>query len=166
MSGRWLVAIGLGAVLATTGARIARKERILAEGEVVYLELEARDPRSLVQGDYMRLRYRQVGELHPLTATAPTDGHLVADLDASGVIEDLRLPDGGPLEPDERLVPYRIRGGRWRVASEAWLFEEGTAPTWSQARYATLRLSPDGEIVLAGLADAHLAPLGPAPRRW
>ena len=44
-------------MLAVFNVAIYRNERLLASGETLYLELAPVDPRSLMQGDYMRLRY-------------------------------------------------------------------------------------------------------------
>lgn len=40
------------AILALVNASILDKEKLLSEGQVVYLELAPVDPRSLMQGDY------------------------------------------------------------------------------------------------------------------
>ena len=45
-------------VLVRVNLSIAARERQLASGRLVYLELAPVDPRSLMQGDYMALRYR------------------------------------------------------------------------------------------------------------
>ena len=53
------IAIGsLLIILALVNWSIAEKEKHLAEGKVVYLKLAPVDPRSLMQGDYMALRFR------------------------------------------------------------------------------------------------------------
>ena len=49
---------GLVVILAAANWAIASRERLISSGEVVYLELAPVDPRSLMQGDYMSLRYR------------------------------------------------------------------------------------------------------------
>src|SRR6267378_3387619 len=46
------------ALLALVNFSIRGKERQLADGSVVYLELAPVDPRSLMQGDYMALRFK------------------------------------------------------------------------------------------------------------
>ncbi|MDE8355606.1 GDYXXLXY domain-containing protein, partial [Klebsiella pneumoniae] len=51
-----LIALGLVLALAVVNLAIVSCERLLAEGEVVLLELAPVDPRSLMQGDYMSLR--------------------------------------------------------------------------------------------------------------
>jgi uncharacterized membrane-anchored protein len=48
---------GLILALAVVNRGIVQRERILDEGRVVLLELAPVDPRSLMQGDYMALRF-------------------------------------------------------------------------------------------------------------
>ncbi|MEL7161197.1 MAG: GDYXXLXY domain-containing protein, partial [Bacteroidota bacterium] len=52
-----LVAGNLFLLLLYVGYYVVQKERILDSGELVLLELAPVDPRSLLQGDYMRLNY-------------------------------------------------------------------------------------------------------------
>ena len=47
----------LAVVLILANWSIVGKERVLANGEIMLLDLAPRDPRSLLQGDYMVLRY-------------------------------------------------------------------------------------------------------------
>ena len=54
---RWVVLLATLAVLVVVNSAIWQKERHIAEGEVVYLELAPVDPRSLMQGDYMALNF-------------------------------------------------------------------------------------------------------------
>lgn len=49
--------ITLVIALAVINWSIYQKETLLAEGQVIYLELAPVDPRSLMQGDYMALRF-------------------------------------------------------------------------------------------------------------
>ena len=54
---RALIALGALLVLGALNFAIVGKERIRRDGEVVYLPLAPVDPRSLIQGDYMALRF-------------------------------------------------------------------------------------------------------------
>ena len=54
---RLIVVAALVLILVLINWQIWSKERHLAEGEVVFLELAPVDPRSLMQGDYMALRF-------------------------------------------------------------------------------------------------------------
>ena len=52
-----IVAAATLGILAIVNAQIAIKEGIIEDGRIVLLRLAPRDPRSLMQGDYMALRY-------------------------------------------------------------------------------------------------------------
>ena len=54
---RWIIVLATVFVLVVVNGSIWQKERHLAEGEIVYLELAPVDPRSLIQGDYMALNF-------------------------------------------------------------------------------------------------------------
>lgn len=147
---------GLAIVLATVNVSIAQKERLLANGRTVLVELAPVDPRSLIQGDYMRLDYTLARHAD---ASWPRDGRLVVRLDSLGIAELVRRDDKGALAPDEVLLRYRRRAGRVRIGSDAWFFQEGHAARYTDAKYGELRLDRSGNSVLVGLRDARLRPL-------
>lgn len=176
---RWLpaLALALGATSIVVVGSI-QKQRILAEGERVLLPLAPVDPRSLLQGDYMVLRYALEQEIRdhdapepsafePSAFEAPADlprhGRLIVVIDDQRVGHFARFDEGGPLGPDEHRIEYRLRegwGGWLRIGAESFLFEEGRGEQYEAARYGELMVAEDGEVVLIGLRDADLQPLG------
>ena len=152
-----LVLAGLALALAVPNAAIARKERQLAHGTPVLLELAPVDPRSLIQGDYMQLDYAITREaLVGDVRRWPRDGHLVIALDTAGVAHFVRVhAPGRPLCAGERLLQYRRRRVRVRVGTDAFHFQEGHADRYARARYGELRLDATGGSVLVGLRDAE-----------
>jgi uncharacterized membrane-anchored protein len=149
---------GLVVALAVPNYAILQKEQLLDGGDVVLVELAPVDPRSLIQGDYMRLDYaipRAVG-----ASEWPRDGRLVVRLDADSVARYVRLysPET-PLSGDERLLQYRKRGRRTRIGSDAYFFQEGTARVYANAKYGELRVDATGASVLTGLRDENRRPL-------
>jgi uncharacterized membrane-anchored protein len=166
---RWRPAIGL-AVLTTgliAGASV-QKQQVLAHGQTVLLPLAPVDPRSLMQGDYMVLRYALEQEMgFDLFVSEPSDiprhGHAVITVDDDGVGHFARINDGGELGERERLIEYRVRDGwnaRVRIGAESFFFEEGSASLYEGAHYGELAVAGDGEVVLIGLRDADRRPLG------
>ena len=102
-----VIALGLLGVLGVAGWSVWSNERILAEGQVVHLELAPVDPRSLMQGDYMVLNYAVADTLRRMAgAERRADGFAVLRLDAQRVGQLVRtaptLAEGvfGPPEPD------------------------------------------------------------------
>ena len=69
-----LLAAGLVLVLAVPNALVVQKERLLASGTPMLLELAPVDPRSLIQGDYMRLDYAVVRQKADSNGQGPRAG--------------------------------------------------------------------------------------------
>lgn len=155
-----LAGLGLSvvAVLAVANIGIWQKESLIAHGQPVYVELAPADPRSLMQGDFMRLNYRL-----PPAVESQLDGLLstkrprvVARRDARGVATVLRLDTGAPLAADELLIELTPKDGRWVLVSDAWFFKEGEAARWEPARYGEFRVGADGRALLVGLKGEGL----------
>ena len=142
---------------------IFEREQLLAEGRVVLLKLAPVDPRSLMQGDYMRLNFEVADRAFPRAGPAEVgDGHIVVALDRHGVGHFRRFADGRPLAASEVALRYRMRAGRPRFATDAFFFEEGTAAAYEGAEYGAFRVGRDGEMILTGLRGPRLEPLGAA----
>jgi uncharacterized membrane-anchored protein len=154
---------------------IAQKERLLAHGRVVYLELAPVDPRSLMQGDYMALRFKVANDAEPSLSRvdrnrqifrtagnlATADGHMIVAVDERSVGRFVRLDDGGPLGAGEVRLRFRVREGLLRFATNGFFFQEGTAPLYESARYGEFRVSDNGDLMLTSLRGPNLEPLGP-----
>ena len=151
-------------VLAFVNFGIYQRELLLAEGQIVLLRLSPVDPRSLMQGDYMRLNFEVADQAFPFRAEEqPADGHVVVALDRHRVGHFRRLADARPLAPNEIALRYRIRGGRPNFATDAFFFEEGQAAAFENAAYGEFRVGEDGEMILTGLRDARLRRLPGGP---
>ena len=155
----WVV---LGVTLAIANFAIVGKERTLREGRTVLLQLAPRDPRSLMQGDFMVLGYALANQVSRQITGGPfADGRIVVTLDPNDVATFVRFDDGSGVGGGELLLRYRQRRGRVRIASEAFFFEEGQGPLYQSARYGELRVDAAGDAVLVRLRDADLRELGP-----
>ena len=166
---RLVMAVGAVLILAGANYTIAVRERLLAEGAVVMLELAPVDPRSLMQGDYMALRFKVANEAFLWRRDRPAgNDRIVIALDPRGVGSFRRFDDGTPLAAGEIRLRYRVRAGEPKLASNAFFFQEGHARYYEQARFGEFRVSAEGEAILTGLRGKDLEPLGPpretAPR--
>lgn len=159
---KWIAVIAGVVVLSAINWVIYQREQLLVDGRVVLLELAPVDPRSLMQGDYMALRFKVVNDAFPArTANEASDGHLVVAVDHRGVATFKRFDDGSAIAPNEALLRYRVRGGQPKFATNAFFFQEGHAEFYQKARYGEFRVARDGETLLAALRDAELVVLGP-----
>jgi uncharacterized membrane-anchored protein len=154
---RWIFGLATVAVLVAMNFMILQKEGVLRSGTRMYLRLAPRDPRSLMQGDYMALNYEMTNAFR--RDPPRSDGHLVVTLDPNGVATFVRFHDRTPFAAGERLLRYRSRG-QVRLGAESFFFQEGHADLYANARYGELRVAPSGDSVLVGLADEKLKRLG------
>lgn len=154
---RILIALGAVLVLGAVNLSILGKERIKRTGTVVYLDLQPVDPRSLVQGDYMTLRFRLAEDIKSTAQLPPEGGMALAPLTvaANRVASLARAGEAGEVS-----VRYRMRKGEVWLGTNAFFFEEGSEARFAPARYGEFRVdAASGEAVLVGLRDAALAPL-------
>ena len=159
-----IVLISALLILVGVNASIYGKEQLLTNGKVVLLELAPVDPRSLMQGDYMALRFKAANDAFSTNIdrrNTPSDGRLVLSLDERNVAAFKRFDAGAPLSANEVVIRYRIRGDQPKFATNAFFFQEGHAEHYATARFGEFRVADSGECILTGLRDANLKQLGP-----
>jgi uncharacterized membrane-anchored protein len=165
---RWMIALaGLALILALANGHIMQKRAVIADGQVLLLELRPADPRSLLQGDYMALA---LADAAMPSATVIEDlsyrGTVILALDESRVGRYARLDDGSPLQNGELRVQYRRHedwgGHRLDYGAQSFFFESGDAERYERARYAMLRVAEDGSTVLTDLAGEDRVAIKPS----
>ena len=159
------IILGAVLVLAAANYTIYDKEQLLAHGRVVLLELAPVDPRSLMQGDYMALRFQAVTDAFPFgdgRRQLPADGGIVLKINEQNVGKFARLDGGQPLASDEIVIRYRLRNDQPKVATNAFFFQEGHAERYANARYGEFRVAANGDTILTGLRDGKYELLGAA----
>ncbi len=150
-------------VLIVVNLAIYQKEQILAQGTTLFLELAPRDPRSLMQGDYMILRYKIANK--PILQQVEQDGYLVIERDSKQVAHFKRLHnDTKPLQENELLLRFRKRRRGIRLGAESFFFQEGHAQYYENARYGELKVATSGESILVGLRDPQLNAIVPSDK--
>lgn len=155
-----IVATALLVVLSANVA-IWQKEDLIAHGQPVFVDLAPVDPRSLMQGDYMRLEFRM-----PPAVRAELGGlldrgrpHVVARHDARDIFTVIRVDKGEPLAPGELRIELTPLHGDWVLVSDAWSFAEGEAKRWAAAKYGEFRVDAKGSVLLVGLRGKDLEKL-------
>ncbi len=158
---RGLVAFGALLVLGVVNLSILGKERIRRDGAIAYLALAPVDPRSLMQGDYMALRFALAQELERGVAPAGTTPREGETRWATVALDAQQVAHLAPADGAATLrLRYRIRGGRVWLGTNAFFFEEGSAERFNGARYGEFRVDrSSGEAVLVGLRNATLDPM-------
>jgi len=135
-------------VLGAVNLSILAKENIKTQGQRIYLRLAPVDPRSLMQGDYMALRFEIASQL-PMR---------------SGQAALIVAPNGvATLNPDQDApglrMRYRMRNGQVWLGTNAYFFEDGDSERYRGATHGEFRVDPDsGDAVLVALTGDDLRP--------
>lgn len=135
---------------------IAKKEELLKDGQLVLLELAPVDPRSLMQGDYMALRYKISESID--YDNMPKRGYCVVVLDKDDRANKVRFQKGlTPLDKGEHLIEY-TSSDKWNIniGAESFFFQEGQAERYEKAKYGGVKIDKDGNSLLVGLYDEQL----------
>ena len=163
-------------ILALVNWSILIKEKHLSEGQVVYLDLRPVDPRSLMQGDYMALRFKLGDEVekalrnrHQISLDgsfiSSTGGLAVVSLDERDIGTFKQIEDESGISTQDKpqkeiLIQYRVRKGQVKLATNAYFFQEGKAALYNAAKYGQFRVDDSGELLLAAMYDKDLNRLG------
>ncbi len=153
----------IAVVLAVMNTAIWQKEQILSEGETVYVKLAPVDPRSLMQGDYMRLRYAIDNQLPRNAEFDSNSNKVVITTNAKAIAEFVRLDDGSPLAAGEKRLKLGHSRFRVGIKPKSFFFQEGHAKVYENAEYGIFifaKNNPDSYL-LQGLADKNLQEISP-----
>lgn len=160
MNAPWIrasIVAGALLVLASVNYSIFGKEQVIRTGESIFLELAPVDPRSLMQGDYMALRFQLADSIEAALSSLPTSANHRAPL----AVDERRVARlAGPEINSDLFIRYRIRNGRVWLGTNAYFFEEGTAARFTAARFGEFKLDrSSGDAVLVALRDGEMRKL-------
>lgn len=154
---KWfIILLNLILLLVYFNYSVAEKETLLKNGQPILLKLAPVDPRSLMQGDYMNLRYDISNNIN--AEKIPKRGYCVVTLDSKGVAQFIRFQkDSAPLKTGEHLIKY-TSPNEWNIniGAESFFFQEGQAEKYSKAEYGGIKTDQDGNSLLIGLYDEQL----------
>lgn len=153
---KWIIIlINLILLLSFFNYSIIQEERVLSDGQLILLELAPVDPRSLMQGDYMRLRYKISRNTN--ADNIPKTGFCVVKLEENRVGKKVRIQKNStPINKNEFLIKYTLNG--WRginIGAESYFFQEGESEKYESAKYGGIKVDNQGNSVLIGLYDEN-----------
>ncbi len=163
---------GLVLILIVINWSINNKEKHLREGQIVYLQLAPVDPRSLMQGDYMALRFAISNDVYKALQQPEAnntdhknlnsaDGHIVVSLDENKIATFKNIYDQQILTTNEILLQFRVRDDMVKFATNAFFFQEGHGKDYQPARFGQFRVDDSGELLLVAMYDKDLNKLIP-----
>lgn len=159
----WGAAVTAALVLLVANVGIWQKEQLIQHGQVVFVPLAPLDPRSLMQGDFMRLDFVGWGASADINRDSdnPAQPYVVFTLDAEHIAQTPRFERGTqqPLAAGEMRLPLTHKAGSWVLVTDAFYFKEGEAQRWEAARFGEFRVDASGRALLVGLRGERLKPL-------
>ena len=153
---KWIIIlINLIVLLVLFNNSILEKEELLSDGQLVLLELAPVDPRSLMQGDYMRLGYAISDNIN--SDSISKRGFCVIKLEENGIARKVRIQENKtPINDNEFLIEYT--SNKWRginIGAESYFFQEGEADKYENAKYGGIKVDDQGNSLLIGLYDEN-----------
>ena len=156
---QWLILTTVAILLLATNISISKKESLLEHGDKLLFRLAPVDPRSIMQGDYMRLRF-EVGTkildklrlLNTQKKLAQQAGFAVVEKNDKGVVNFVDLYQKQELSDNQYMVPFKYRNQRIKFTTNAFYFQEGKAKHFQQARFGQFRYR-NGEMLLTNMVD-------------
>ncbi|MFK8010388.1 MAG: GDYXXLXY domain-containing protein [Marinicellaceae bacterium] len=157
---KWLAALTVFIAIVAINININSKEDLKANGEVLLFELAPVDPRSLMQGDYMRLRFAlariiqdKLQENNKGAKTPIHSGFAIVEKAENQVAKFVALYENQEISQNQYKVPYRMRRYQVVFTTDAFYFQEGKAKHYEQAEYGQFRISESGEMLLINMVD-------------
>lgn len=183
--------LALSSILVFLGM-IFKNELHLKNSESIYVSLQPVDPRSILQGDYMALNYQLYfapqNSTHENTnqSNINSEDHIFSGYyfdeiikNKSSVVTYVELDSQRRVihtrfELPQKVRTYRLilqnpnnRYSRLYPASKSFLFAEGLADCYQQAKYAEFKVDEQGNAILTALKGDQLQDLGcEAKRDW
>jgi uncharacterized membrane-anchored protein len=151
-----LLCIAAAFVFGSFYLMVEQREALRRDGQTVYLALAPRDPRSLLQGDYMALSYDITNAMNHLQLGAaagqvPLSGVMVISLDDQNVGHFVRIHRGEALAPKEHLLKFHHDDWYAVIGAEKYFIEEGSGSDFENAAFGKLKVAPDGTPLLVAL---------------
>ncbi|MBD8067711.1 GDYXXLXY domain-containing protein [Bacillus sp. PS06] len=153
---RW-ISIGIIVILqlGILGYQVSSNEILLRDGTEITLQLAPIDPRSMLQGDYVRLAY-EIGEAENLDVQSGNRVYVILEKNEQGIYERKQLvteqidPSDYPLNENEVLITGKYNGYNAIIFGiESYFVEEGTGLAVERnATLAKVAVSKKGDALL------------------
>ena len=157
---KWLAAATVFIAIIAINININKKQDLIENGEVLLFPLAPVDPRSLMQGDYMRLRFDLARKIRDKLSdenknnTIPIQqGFAIVEKGANQIVSFVELFENQELKKNQYKIPYKMRQYQVIFTTNAFYFQEGKASHFQKARFGQFRISESGEMLLVNMVD-------------
>ena len=159
MTKRIIITLNFLILMSFFSFNVYRQEKIKKVDSKLILELAPVDPRSLLQGDYMVLRYDIIDNLYTWELEKEnyfSKGFVLLEKDDNGISRfcwSFREWEKGSIEF------RRDMEGTYSIGADSYFFEEGTGDLYQNARYAEFYLYDEGKIKIKCLLNRNMEPI-------
>lgn len=141
----------LGFIVFVFNYSIYQNEQVKEDGQILLLKLVPVDPRSLMQGDYMRLHYALANSIRQDSVPKHVK-YIVIARDENNVGHFVRFYNGEQLAKKENIFRFYF-GSSISIRPDTFFFQEGHAKYYEDAKYAVFKVDNSGKLLLTDLAD-------------
>lgn len=150
-----LVILNIFLLLITFGYSVSKEETNLKKYSF-YLKLVPVDPRSLIQGDYMKLDYQIIKDSYKDIENLKK-GYLKIRIDKNSIghyvsVEKVKTP----LLQNEILIHFVSTSHNLDIGINSFFFQEGKGQLFQKAKYAEVIALKNGNLKLKYLLDKNL----------
>ncbi len=156
---QWVIVATVALVLGAVTINISKKEDLIAHGDKLLFRLGPVDPRSIMQGDYMRLRFDLATQIAAKQQKLNTQntipqyaGFAVVEKDDKGIVNFVDLYHNQDLSQNQYMIPFKNRNRQIHFTTNAFYFQEGKASHFQKARFGEFRYK-NGEMLLVNMVD-------------
>jgi len=157
---KWLAALTVMVAIVAINININKKQDLIENGDALLFKLAPVDPRSLIQGDYMRLRFEMAASiLEKLRVknhknTIPVhQGFVVIKKTENNVATFVDFFHEQTLTQNQYKIPYKFRNYQVIFTTNAFYFQEGKASHFQKSRFGLFRISDNAEMLLVNMVD-------------
>lgn len=141
----------------------ALKEEDYRKQDTFYLKLKPIDPRSLIQGDYMRLNYEIIDKAikklgYDYNLKVKRRGYIVVKLDKNRVahfVDAVKKIEDYKNKKNEKVLFITFKGNGYanlKINADSFLFQEGDAKLYENAKYSKVVIA-NYKLRLISLVD-------------
>jgi len=158
-----IVLLTLIVILTLLNYAIIQNERHLNKGETIILKLVPIDPRSMIQGDYMKLKYGLASKVKhafaPLGRT-PKKGFVLVHLNPQHIASFMKIYRGETIHKEEAKLPFTLdKKHQINFGGNTFFFQEGDAKRYEKAAYGSFKLHNE-TLILQHLLNKELEVIG------
>lgn len=159
MKNKWktfLILLNIILLTIVSGTTISKEERYRKSENYFYLKLSPIDPRSIMQGDYMRLNYEisdRANEKYLKDENKEKKRYILIKLDNERVGQFIDISEK-PIGSDDILSIKVLNSNYSNINANSFFFQEGKGKEYEKAKYAKV-IIVNNRLRLLNLVDKN-----------